>query len=142
MFATFTFKIFAFLMISSLFLRDTCFAITHEYFLFCINKTSNSPTFLTRKVLKPSFWKFRVFRADPYPILGIAICPLNRLRTRLSIPLGFLQLSYKISFLNYSQFVVSVSLVTRKLFCVLLDNLEFLQRLWHFGLEKVQRRKK
>lgn len=36
-----------------------------------------------------------VFLLEPYPTLGILRAPLNFLRTRLSIPLGFLQLCYK-----------------------------------------------
>lgn len=36
-----------------------------------------------------------VFLLEPYPTLGILRAPLNFLRTRLSIPLGFLQLGYK-----------------------------------------------
>lgn len=49
----------------------------------------------TRNFLKPSGMRNLVFFADPYPMEGIRNCPLNRLLTLLSIPLGFLQFCYK-----------------------------------------------
>merc|ERR1711992_212308 len=59
--------------------------------LFIIN-TSNSDTLLTTKRLK-FLWSLQRWRSAalvPYPTEGIRYCPLNRRRTRESIPLGFL----------------------------------------------------
>merc|ERR1719189_2297891 len=83
-----------------LFLADTPWAISAQYFLFCIIRTSSSFTLWISTFLKPLGIMCLVVLDEPYPMLGMRYIPLNLRRTLLSIPFGFLQLCLTLSYLS------------------------------------------
>lgn len=113
-------------------LADRVVAISAQYVLLFIRSSSRSFSLRTSSFLNPFYSTWRVFLAEPLPMVGMAWLPLNLRRILLSIPWGVLHDFYTHSSRNkgtYADSVVFVGSEAVGVILLLLDDLGLVQGL-------------